>query len=52
MLPRPMNAILDMGLPDVCKEALKRGSSREQVEGIISRPTVNPAKSGGARICA
>jgi hypothetical protein len=26
-LPRPMNAILDMGLPDVCKEALKRGSS-------------------------
>src|SRR5580692_4284484 len=51
MLPRPMNAILDMGLPDVCEEALKRGSSREQVEGIISRPTVNPAKSGGRNLC-
>src|ERR1700683_870306 len=51
MLPRPMNAILDMGLQDLCKEALKRGSRRGQGEGIISLPTVNPAKSGGRNLC-
>src|SRR5271155_3464926 len=28
MLPRPMNAILDMRLPDVSEEALKRGSAQ------------------------
>jgi hypothetical protein len=28
-LPRPMNAILDMGFPDVCEKALNRSSARE-----------------------
>src|ERR1700727_1573727 len=48
MLPRPMNAILDMGLPFARKRSSE--AQREQVEAIISRPAVNAAKNGGRNL--